>query len=188
MVAVGIVNHGSWSSGTGDSVDANKKIIYSNDGVNWNFASTVLTQIIQETRLVIQVGETPEHVVYSSYHNRFVTVCRGDIGHITGHRSADLIHYSSNGSSWSQASAPGGYQLFSLAVSSGGQFVATGRGDGPLFNLIKWYELVSGRKHRRLIIILIRGAGLEMEMEFSSPLGVLMLQTVQMQQDLLTGI
>ena len=133
MVAVGIVNHGSWSSGTGDSVDANKKIIYSNDGVNWNFASTDLSlEIIQETRLVIQVGRTPEHVVYSSYHNRFVTVCRGDIGHITGHRSADLIHYSSNGSSWSQASAPGGYQLFSLAVSSGGQFVATGRGDGPI--------------------------------------------------------
>ena len=136
MVAVGIVNHGSWSSGTGDSVDANKKIIYSNDGVNWNFIYGYHWKSSRNTPGYPSWRDL-EHVVYSSYHNRFVTVCRGDIGHITGHRSADLIHYSSNGSSWSQASAPGGYQLFSLAVSSGGQFVATGRGDGPLFNLIQ---------------------------------------------------
>ena len=105
MVAVGAVNDGS---GSGDNANGNRKVRYTTDGVNWNWASTSLNDGIVH----------PHKIVYNPNRNQWVLVCQGEYG------DSNLVHYSSNGINWSQGSHPANVRLNQLAYD-GNNYVAT---------------------------------------------------------------
>ena len=105
MVAAGGVNDGS---GSGANVDGNRKIRYTTDGVNWNWGTTSLGSPYQ----------SPKAIVYNPNRNQWVFVCQGEYGR------SNLIHYSSNGINWSEASHPANVRLNTLAYD-GNNYVAT---------------------------------------------------------------
>ena len=105
MVAAGGVNDGS---GSGANVDGNRKIRYTTDGVNWNWGTTSLGSPYV----------SPHKIVYNPNRNQWVFVCQGENGY------SNLVHYSSNGINWSQASHPTNVRLNTLAYD-GNNYVAT---------------------------------------------------------------